>query len=345
MEQGKYAFVTLATDDSYSKGALVLAHSLRRSETKAKLVVLVTDGVSNAVQDTLNKVFDVVQSVSELDSKDDDNLKLLGRPELGVSFTKIHCWKLTQFSKCVFLDADTLVLKNSDELFEKSELSAAPDIGWPDCFNSGVFVFVPSNETYNGLLKMAADEGSFDGGDQGLLNMYFKDWSTKDISNHLSFIYNMNVNASYTYLPAYNKFGKDVKIVHFLGTQKKPWMYKYDHLTGSVDAPRGNYPLYEYLSFWWKIFNEECSFLDTAILSITQSLTDCSIASVATASSKSSQSTPANTPTDEELQRLDDQRLHDWEKGNIDYLHRDSFENIQRKLDEAINGKSPDKSE
>lgn len=47
---GNYAFVTLATDDNYSRGAIVLAHSLRRVETKAKLAVLVTDGVTNAVQ-------------------------------------------------------------------------------------------------------------------------------------------------------------------------------------------------------------------------------------------------------------------------------------------------------
>lgn len=40
------------------------------------------------------------------------------------------------------------MLKNIDDLFEKEELSASPDPGWPDCFNSGVFVFSPSLETY-----------------------------------------------------------------------------------------------------------------------------------------------------------------------------------------------------
>lgn len=38
--------------------------------------------------------------------------------------------------RCVFLDADTLVLDNVDELFSHSELSAAADCGWPDTFNS-----------------------------------------------------------------------------------------------------------------------------------------------------------------------------------------------------------------
>ena len=101
--------------------------------------------------------------LEELNSHDTDNLALLGRPELGVTFTKINAWKLEQFSKCVFLDADTLVLVNVDDLFEREELSAAPDCGWPDCFNSGVFVFVPSIQTYNNLLALAQQMGSFDG--------------------------------------------------------------------------------------------------------------------------------------------------------------------------------------
>ena len=57
----------------------------------------------------LSEVFDVVTVVNVLDSRDNVNLALLTRPDLGVTFTKLHCWRLTQFSKCVFLDADTLV--------------------------------------------------------------------------------------------------------------------------------------------------------------------------------------------------------------------------------------------
>ena len=55
------------------------------------------------------------------------------------------------------------VLDNCDELFEREELSAAPDAGWPDCFNSGVFVFSPSDETFDALINFALTNGSFDG--------------------------------------------------------------------------------------------------------------------------------------------------------------------------------------
>lgn len=63
----------------------------------------------NNFRDKLATVFDVVQEVNVLDSRDETNLRLLKRPELGITFTKLHCWRLTQFEKCVFLDADTLV--------------------------------------------------------------------------------------------------------------------------------------------------------------------------------------------------------------------------------------------
>lgn len=55
------------------------------------------------------------------------------------------------------------VLDNVDELFQRDELSAAPDPGWPDCFNSGVFVFQPSHQTYASLRAHALQHGSFDG--------------------------------------------------------------------------------------------------------------------------------------------------------------------------------------
>ncbi|XP_024941390.1 signal transducer and activator of transcription C isoform X4 [Cephus cinctus] len=252
---GGFAWVTLATNDSYSLGALVLAHSLRRVGTKHELVVMVTPGVTEVMREKLSGVFNLVQEVNVLDSKDEANLALLARPELGITFTKLHCWRLTQYDKCVFIDADALVIRNCDELFEREELSAAPDVGWPDCFNSGVFVFKPSQQTFASITAFAASKGSFDGGDQGLLNMYFSDWAHKDISKHLPFIYNMCSTATYSYLPAFKQFGDDVRIIHFIGITK-PWLQYFDTLTGVVQPPPGSGHLQPLLQIWWNIFCE-----------------------------------------------------------------------------------------
>lgn len=331
MTEESQAFVTLATDDNYGTGALVLANSLRQVQTVNKIVVLVSSSVSSSLRSKMSKVFDHVIEVNVMNSNDEVNLSLMSRPELGVTFTKLHCWKLTEFTKCVFLDADTLVLDNCDELFDREEISAAPDIGWPDCFNSGVFVFKPSIETYDDLVKLAVKEGSFDGGDQGLLNTYFSDWATKDISKHLSFIYNMTTTSSYAfYSAAHKKYGKNTKIVHFLGPYK-PWMHTCDQETGHVDPCVDSPHSEQYLQRWWDIFNQyvgseskESSDSDTSspVVSATQS--------------------PQESPVDEIQSSLSEPQLSEmrknaWEQGQIDYMGIDSFENIRRKLDEVIN--------
>ena len=45
------------------------------------------------------------------------------------------------------------MVQNADELFDRPDFSAAADIGWPDTFNSGVFVYAPSLETYRKIFK------------------------------------------------------------------------------------------------------------------------------------------------------------------------------------------------
>jgi len=237
------AWVTLATNDSYSMGALTLAASLRGAGTSRQLAVMVTQGVSPPILAALEEAFDQVVRVESLDSGDAAHLALLERPELGVTFTKIRCWSLTQFTKAVFLDADTLVLSNCDELFDREEFSASPDAGWPDCFNSGVFVFRPSVETYASLVELAVSQGSFDGGDQGLLNTFYSSWATEDISKHLPFLYNTVASATYSYLPAFKRFGKDIKIVHFIGSDK-PWL-----------GGRGAHGEGGHRARWWDIYS------------------------------------------------------------------------------------------
>lgn len=117
----------------------------------------------------------------------------LGRRDLAASLTKLHAFRLSQYEKIVFLDADTLVLRPLAHLFELPHpFSAAPDQGWPDAFNSGVIVFKPSQETFDGLIETMKRKGTWDGGDQGLLNDYFPNW------NRLSFTYNVTPSAYYT---------------------------------------------------------------------------------------------------------------------------------------------------
>ncbi|XP_061553024.1 glycogenin-1-like isoform X1 [Phycodurus eques] len=341
------AFVTLATNDGYAKGAMVLGCSLRDHHATRNLVALIGPHVTESCRQALRSIFDEVRLVDVMDSGDAAHLALMQRPDLGVTFTKLHCWTLTHYDKCVFMDADTMALSNIDELFEREELSAAPDPGWPDCFNSGVFVFRPSIETHEKLLTFCADNGSFDGGDQGVLNSFFNTWATADISKHLPFVYNLSSIAIYSYLPAFKHYGRDAKVVHFLG-KTKPWCYAYDAQSGEVagrpEGPDSGRLHPDYLQSWWRLFATSVMPLlqraygdapfDSGVMQLGNDdklhQYECGdqTAAVTSTAASAGVTTPPPISSEERKQR--------WEAGQIDYLGDDSFANIERKLDSFL---------
>ncbi|KIM92643.1 hypothetical protein OIDMADRAFT_139307, partial [Oidiodendron maius Zn] len=174
-------------------GALVVARSLRDYGTKRRLAVLVASThVSNDTMFQLKLTFDHVIDVKKLNNNDLTALGSMDRTDLSATFTKIALWQQTQFRKIVYLDADTLPLRAPDELFDVTvPFAAAPELGFPDCFNSGVMVLEPSSEIYSQLLYLAIQGVSFDGGDQGLLNIHFNSFY------RLSFMYNVELYRSY----------------------------------------------------------------------------------------------------------------------------------------------------
>ncbi|KAI1306265.1 Glycogenin-1 [Mortierella claussenii] len=261
------AYITLLTNNSYASGAMVLGHSLRASQTTKKLAILITANVSRPIRDRIAQVYDAVIEIGAIDSHSTKNLELLGRPELGITLTKIHVFNQTQYSKVVFLDADTLVLRNIDELFDTAangalddkdrnkRFAASPDAGWPDCFNSGVFVCRPKYEDYTGLIEMAGQQGTFDGGDQGLLNSYFDGWSRGDSSNRLPFVYNTTPTSVYSYAPAFQQYKDKLAVIHFVGSFK-PWQWLrfadgtvFPRNTSSSDS-------ITLVQRWWNVFDK-----------------------------------------------------------------------------------------
>ncbi|XP_029376133.1 glycogenin-2 isoform X2 [Echeneis naucrates] len=333
------AFVTLATTESYCMGATVVAKSLRRHGTTRSVVAMVTPNVSQKSRLGLQSVFDEVIVVDVLDSEDRLRLALLRRPELGVTFTKIHCWTLTHYTKCVFLDADTLVLCNVDELFERDELSAAPDAGWPDCFNSGVLVLRPSLNTHAKLVEHALHHGSFDGGDQGLLNSFFSDWPVDDISKRLPFVYNLSASAIYSYLPAFQQFGASAKIVHFLGPAK-PWSSGGGG-GGGDDNNSVSHAMRRFVSLWWKEYVSDTTPSAPEKRPTIQDRgkphqvrehkaeVDGAESLLAHFSAPPAAPPPTTMAADAEHRRQ-------WEAGQADYMGRDAFKNIQKKLDHFL---------
>ncbi|KAF2686109.1 glycosyltransferase family 8 protein [Lentithecium fluviatile CBS 122367] len=238
-------YCTLLMSDSYLPGAAVLAHSLRDAGTTKKLAALVTlDTLSADTITELRALYDYLIPVERIRNPNPGNLYLMGRPDLLYAFTKIALWRQTRFRKIVYLDADVVALKNLDELFAiEPPFAAAPDIGWPDAFNTGVMVLTPNMGEFWALQTMAAAGDSFDGADQGLLNQYYenRNW------HRLNFTYNCTPNAQYQWEPAYRYHKRDIRAVHFIG-KDKPWS------TGRK-GPSGSGVYNELLARWWAVYD------------------------------------------------------------------------------------------
>ncbi|KAI0865635.1 glycosyltransferase family 8 protein [Xylaria cubensis] len=241
---GEDVYATLLLTDTYLPGALVLGHSLRDAATTKKLVALVTlDTVSAEAITELKSVYHYVIPVPRILNAQPANLQLMNRTDLHSAFTKINLWKQTQFRKIVYIDADVVAYRAPDELFDITHpFSAAPDIGWPDLFNTGVMVLTPNMGDYYAMMAMAERGISFDGADQGLINTHFR-----NNYNRLSFAYNVTPSAHYQYIPAFRHFQSSINMVHFIGSDK-PWFQGRHASTGSS-------PFDEMIGRWWAVYD------------------------------------------------------------------------------------------
>ena len=191
---------------------------------------------------TFQTIYDQIIPVDRITNRNPANLFLMDRGDLGSTFTKIALWRQTQFRRIVYVDADVVALRAPDDLFAlESSFAAVTDIGWPDCFNSGVMVLTPNMGDYYALLALAQRGISFDGADQGLLNMHFGDWE------RLSFTYNCTPSGNYQYVPAYRHFQSSIRMIHFIG-QDKPWT-----LGRESRGPAGVNE--ELLGRWWAVYD------------------------------------------------------------------------------------------
>ncbi|CAM9286254.1 unnamed protein product, partial [Heterosigma akashiwo] len=159
-----------------------------------------------------------------------------------LGYTKLHIWNLVEYTRVLYIDADALVLENIDELFERNtNFAAAPDIFPPDKFNAGVLLIEPNKAIYSDLLSCIDSLPSYDGGDTGFLNSFFKDWYLMPSDARLPFSYNAQRTLHWltsSKNPGYwNSIGT-IKILHF-SSNPKPWQ----------TAKKGELEM-----LWWKFY-------------------------------------------------------------------------------------------
>ncbi len=191
------AFVTLVTNADYAMGATALARSIRRTNTAADIVVLHTGGVEmrelaplqafgcRFVPTDLLPLSDGFNNRHSRNNIHGNAPFIKGRKPAFHSpldnFCKLRLWQLTEYDRCIFIDADALVLKNIDRYFDYPEFSAAPNVyeSLADFhrLNSGVFVASPSLATFETMLaRLDTPDAFWPRTDQTFLQSFFPDW-------------------------------------------------------------------------------------------------------------------------------------------------------------------------
>jgi FkbM family methyltransferase len=121
-QDSKYAFVMLMFGgDRYTEGCMTLAYSLIRSGTVHDIVCMVTHDVSKDARSELGRLGVKIIEVPYLKYRSKPMLTQRQRNLYtwnNLSYTKWNCLNLTQYKKILFLDADMLVVKNVDHIFE-----------------------------------------------------------------------------------------------------------------------------------------------------------------------------------------------------------------------------------
>lgn len=225
------AYITLLSTPSYLDGVLALHQSLIETGARYPFYVGVTSNIPPDVREIL---FQKKISIIELNdfSYNEESKAAFSAWGTGHWFytaAKIRIFGLTEFKKLVYLDSDTVVLKNIDHLFDRLDGTAAKDSPMviPDAeheeLNSGVLVIEPSKEKEEKLISLAKQFPSR--ADQDLIRMLYKNWKNNP-ELHLPQEYNIWV----PYVDKYQKsknVSNDYVVLHFIGSTK-PFMRYYE---------------------------------------------------------------------------------------------------------------------
>lgn len=125
IDWNKFAYVTYATNPDYLCNTIILFKNLLQLNTDAKLVLLLPnsskddeaiDFLLNHMKTTLN-LNRPDQIVIKIIDNDNELFSRFDQTEWSNSFNKLHIFNLYEYERIIYLDNDSLITSNMDELF------------------------------------------------------------------------------------------------------------------------------------------------------------------------------------------------------------------------------------
>ncbi len=265
------AWVTLLTDRGYLPGVQTLAASLRRVDSVFPLLVMVTPDVDADVRQVLH---DEGAGVVQVDPLRPAGHGAYANARFAQVWTKLAVWSLTDYERVVCVDADMLVVRNMDELFD-TDHDPGPSVAaahacrcnplripsyprdWTpanchytsgvvtaDYFNAGLLVLRPDAEVFADIIARLAgltDLTGFLFAEQDFLNDYFRGrWDP------LPYVYNALKTLSVQHPDVWRL--PDVRNIHFI--IDKPWARR------PTPDDLASDPFAELNRLWWNVSDE-----------------------------------------------------------------------------------------
>jgi inositol 3-alpha-galactosyltransferase len=256
--KGKFAYVTLFSQDPYLPGVVALERSLKRVDTMYQLIVIITPTVTSEAISTVQTEGCLVRMVETFRPEHVEHGQYV-RALYAECWNKLRMWEWEEYGRLIYLDADMVVQYNIDALFNlpPAPLHAVGDCyggretqeerdsccffrpeHHPDYFNAGFYVMRPSKEEF-AEMKTSLAKGTMQSGrfaEQDFLNNYFKGkWKC------LPYIFNAQKRIK-THHPSLWKL-EDIFVIHYV--DEKPWSHR---------CSAENKLYRDIVEFWWEVY-------------------------------------------------------------------------------------------
>ncbi|KAF4604324.1 hypothetical protein EYR40_001503 [Pleurotus pulmonarius] len=258
-----FAVVSTLYSNSYAISTAVLAHSVRNVNSTARLILLYIDGQVSEEALCINRAA---------------GWELLAVPRIapphggqGVyyrfvdQYTKLNVWGLDKqgIDRLVYLDADTLVRRNFDELFDLPfSFAAVPDVyssGIPQAFRLGFNAGVMAIRTSSAVLrdmKNNIETARYPIGqaEQAFLNLYY---GVKAV--RLPYIYNAVISIKKRNWVLWGELKSHMSIIHY--TERKPFMLEGqpgeriltpEEIEAAIDLAQRDFECWAEEFGWWR---------------------------------------------------------------------------------------------
>lgn len=214
--------VTSLYTDAFATAVATLGHSLDRvNSTANRIVIYLPDKVSPAAL-----------CIASASGFTPHPVARIPPPHSGVhrhfldQYSKLQLWTLDKIGikSLLYLDADTLVHHNFDEIFSLPyRFAAVPDVyldgrGFSVSFNAGVLFLRPSTDVFNDMVsKIATAKYPAEDAEQSFLNYYYGKEAVR-----LPYAYNANMAIKKRSPAMWEDLRAEARIVHY--TLVKPFL-------------------------------------------------------------------------------------------------------------------------